>query len=723
MTMLNTVLKNTFEFSTKLRPVVQALVLGGVIAPLALHAQTQIVEGMVISATRSAQRSFDTPAAIESVDRDTIQNAGPQVNLSETLNRVPGLTILNRQNYAQDLQLSIRGFGARSAFGIRGIRILIDGIPATTPDGQGQGSSISLPSTERIEVLRGPLALMYGNSSGGVIQAFTREAPEQPEFDAQYYAGSFGMHRNDLQFASRIGEGLGAVGLVADYSTFDTNGYRDNSKTERKQFNGKLNFGPDEKTRVNLVFNQFDMPLAQDPLGLTATQLAANPQQAGNNAISRNIRKTVLQNQVGSSLTHALDADRSVTARFYFGTRDNLQYQVGIAPATPNGAWVGLNRDYYGLGLQYNAKTQIADTPVRWVTGYEFDRSREKRQGGAAALGEKTTTTRNEVNQAENSDLFVQATALVSEKISLIGGLRYSTVRLVSDDGFLSDGNGSGNTSFNAASPVLGVTYHASDAVNLYANYGKGFETPTLAEMAYNGAGTPAFNTALNASNSQHYELGAKWAPSARSRLDFTLFQINSTDEIVVASSSGGNSTFKNAPGTSRSGWELAGRTLLGPQWSATLSASMIDAQFSQTFTSASGATPVTVAAGNKIPGIPQSFLFAELLWSRQAQEAVKRTRSLSGLGTRAGVELVSAGRLYANDTNTATADGYTTLNLKASHGWALGKGNLTAYGRIDNVTDQRYVGSVIVNQASSQFYEPAPGINWTLGLRLMVPL
>ncbi len=717
--MQHKVLKSTFEFSSQLRPVVQALVLAGVIAPFALYAQTQALEGMVISATRSAQRSFDTPAAIESVDRDTIQNAGPQVNLSETLNRVPGLTILNRQNYAQDLQVSIRGFGARSAFGIRGIRILIDGIPATTPDGQGQGSSISLPSTERIEVLRGPLALMYGNSSGGVIQAFTREAPEKPEFDAQYYAGSFGMHRNDLQWAQRIG----GVGLVADYSTFDTNGYRDNSKTERKQFNGKLSFGPDEKTRVNLVFNQFDMPLAQDPLGLTAAQLATNPQQAGTNAISRNIRKTVLQNQVGSALTHTLDADRSLMARAYYGTRDNLQYQVGIAPATPNGAWVGLNRDYYGLGLQYNAKTEIAATPVRWVAGYEFDRSREKRQGGAAALGEKTSTTRDEINQAENSDLFVQATALASEKISLIGGLRYSTVRLVSDDNYLLDGNGSGNTSFNAASPVLGVTWHASDAVNLYANYGKGFETPTLAEMAYNGAGTPAFNTALNASSSQHYELGAKWAPSARSRLDFTLFQINSTDEIVVASSLGGNSTFKNAPGTSRSGWELAGHTLFGPHISGTLSASMIDAQFTQGFTSASGATPVTVAAGNKIPGIPQSFLFAEVLWSSQAMEAAKRTRSLSGLGTRAGVELVSAGRLYANDTNTAAADGYTTLNLKASHGWALGKGSLTAYGRIDNVSDQRYVGSVIVNQASSQFYEPAPGINWTLGLRLMMPL
>jgi outer membrane receptor protein involved in Fe transport len=189
--------------------------------------QAQTLDEVVISASRSEQRSFDAPAAVQGVARETIQAAGPQVNLSESLARVPGLTILDRQNYAQDLQVSIRGFGARSAFGIRGVRLLIDGIPATTPDGQGQGSSISLPSTERIEVLRGPLALMYGNSSGGVIQAFTREAPEQPEFDAQYYAGSFGMHRNDLQFASRIGEGLGAVGLVADYSTFDTNGYRD----------------------------------------------------------------------------------------------------------------------------------------------------------------------------------------------------------------------------------------------------------------------------------------------------------------------------------------------------------------------------------------------------------------------------------------------------------------------------------------------------------------
>lgn len=672
----------------------------------------QTLDEVVVTASRTGQRSFDAPAAIQLVDRATIENAGSQVNLSESLNRVPGLTILNRQNYAQDLQVSIRGFGARSAFGIRGIRLLIDGIPATTPDGQGQGSSISLTSTDRIEVLRGPLAQMYGNSSGGVIQAFTRDAPERPEFGAQYYVGANGMHRADVQYAGRIN----GYGLVADYSTFSTDGYRANSKTERKQFNGKLSFDVQQSTRVNVVVNQFDMPLAQDPLGLTAAQMAANPEQAGNNAVSRGVRKEVRQNQIGSALVHTIDTDRFVSARAYYGTRDNVQYQAGIPPATPTGAWVGLNRAYYGAGLQYNAQTRLGATPVTWVAGYEFDRSRETRKGGAAAVGVKTSTTRNEDNQAENSDFFAQATARVSDHVSVVGGLRYSTVRFSSDDHFLSDGNGSGATRFDAASPVLGLTYHASDSVNLYANYGKGFESPTLVEVAYRGAGVPAFNTSVNASSSRHYEAGAKWAPSPRSRLDFAVFQIDSTDEIVVASSTGGNSTFKNAPGTMRTGWELSGSTLLTPHVRATLAASMVNARFSQSFTSGAN----TVASGNKIPGIPQSFVFSEVLWSHLKLDSGKKA---SALGSQAGVEFTQAGRLFANDVNTASADGYATFNLKASHGWAVGSGSLTTYARIDNLTDQRYVGSVIVNQASSQFYEPAPGRNWTLGLRLVLPL
>ncbi len=672
----------------------------------AVPSWAQTLDDVVISASRAQQRSFDAPAAIESVDRETIQGAGPQVNLSESLNRVPGLTILNRQNYAQDLQVSIRGFGARSAFGIRGIRLLIDGIPATTPDGQGQGSSVSLTSAERIEVLRGPLALMYGNSAGGVIQAFTREAPDVPEFGLQYYTGSYEMRRSDWQYAGRIG----TVGLVADYSTFDTNGFRDHSTTERKQFNSKLSFGPDAHTRVNLVFNQFDMPLAQDPVGLTAAQLAQDATQAGTSAQSARLRKITSQSQAGTSLTHALDANQSVTARLYYGKRDNLQY----LPTN----WVGLNRDYYGAGLQYNAQARWGNRPVNWVAGYEYDYSKERRQSGGVSGGEKSgALTRNEDNSAQNSDAFVQSTVLAADRLSATAGLRASSVRITSEDFFLGNGNGSGDVSYSAANPVLGLTWHTLDTLNLYANYGRGFETPTLVEVAYTGTGAPNFNPNINAARSQHYELGAKWAPEARSRVDFTLYQITTTDEIVVAVSSGGSTAYKNAPGTRRTGWELAGRTLLSPNWRATLSASAIEAQFSETFVT----NNVTVKAGNRLPGIPQHFLFTELLWSAQALDNAGRK---PGLGTQAGAEVVSAGKLYANDSNSASAEGYNTLNLKASQGWPVaGKGSLTAYGRLDNVTDQRYVGSVIVNQAASQFYEPAPGFNWTLGVRLSVPL
>lgn len=688
--------------------------LGSVVCSAGLGAQT--LKDVVVSASRSEQRSFDAAAAVQVIDRDTIEGAGPQVNLSESLNRVPGLTILNRQNYAQDLQLSIRGFGARSAFGIRGIRLLIDGIPATTPDGQGQGSSVSLTSTDRMEVLRGPLALLYGNSSGGVIQAFTRDAPLEPEFGAQYYVGSFGMHRSDWQYAGKLGTdatGQGGVGLVANYSTFDIGGYRANSNTERKQFNGKASFDLGTSTKMNVVFNRFDMPLAQDPLGLTAAQLAANPEQAGTNAAARGVRKVVLQNQLGTSLVHRIDKDRSLTARVYYGNRENLQYQVGVAAtATALGAWVGLNRDYYGAGLQYNASSNVGGVPVNWAAGIELDTSSERRQGGAAASGQKTTTTRNEVNRAGNNDAFAQGTFLLSEKISLIAGLRYSQVNFNSQDEYLVDGNGSGSTSYTAANPVLGVTWHVNDVLNLYANMGKGFESPTLAEVAYNGAGVPAFNTAINAASSRHFEMGAKWAPSAQSRVDFTLYRIDTTDEIVVASNTGGNSTFKNAPGTSRNGFELSATNRFGENWRGTLSASAIDAQFSQTFTT----NAVTVVGGNKIPGIPQSSVFAELLWGTNLG-------SPRSSGTHAGLEWIQSGRLYANDTNTVSVDGFSTLAAKVNHVWKIGKNSLSTYLRIDNLLDERYVGSVIVNQAAAQFYESAPGRNWTLGFKLNVPL
>ncbi|MBJ7418799.1 MAG: TonB-dependent receptor [Rhodoferax sp.] len=675
-------------------------------------AYAQQLEEVVISASRAQMRSFDAPAAVQLIDRQAIEGGGPQINLSESLVRAPGLTILDRQNYAQDLQISIRGFGARSAFGVRGIRLLIDGIPATTPDGQGQSSSVSLTSTDRLEVLRGPLAQLYGNSSGGVIQAFTKDASKEPTVGYQYYLGSYGMRRADYQFSDTVG----GYGLVADYGTFSTSGYRANSAAERKQFNGKLSFAPNAQTKVNVVFNRFDMPLAQDPLGLTRAQLTGDPTQAGNNSIGKFTRKVVLQNQLGSSAQTAIDADNALTARAYYGTRENLQYQASTT-------WVGLNRTYYGTGLQYNGRTQWQGIPLELAAGYEFDKSSERRQGGESVQGEKksgspTPLTRDEDNEAQNNDFFVQATAHVSEQISIVGGIRRSNIAFNSSDKFLSDTkDGSGSASFSATSPVLGITWHANNNLNLYINYGKGFESPTLAEMAYSGTTAPValFNPLLNASSSQHYEIGAKWVPLRDARVDLAVYQIDSSDEIVTAASASGQTSFKNAPGTARTGWELAAASQLSEHLSARLSASSIDAKYSQTFKSST----TTIASGNKIPGIPDSSTFAEIVWTSEA--FTKKTKA--PLGSRVALEWQQAGRIFANDLNTESADGRNVFNVSLSQRWAWNQGLVTAYGRINNVSDVRYVGSVIVNQAASQFYEPAMPQNWMLGLSLSMPL
>jgi len=344
------------------------------------------------------------PASGRVVDGESIRNAGAQVNLSEALAQAPGVVAPNRNNYAQDVQISIRGFGSRSAFGLRGIRLITDGIPATTPDGQGQASTVSLTSAERIEVLTGPLAQLYGNSAGGVIQTFTREATDQPQLNVSTTFGSYGLRRNDVQFSGRTG----SVGIVADYSTFEIDGYRKNSAAERKQFNGVLTTQLQEDTRLKLVANMFDMPLAQDPLGLKMSELQPDPRRAGNNAELDRTRKSVQQQQLGAVLDHRFNNDLQMQWRLYSGTRTNLQYQARTMVASS--AWVGLERDFYGLGAQLKGKSSHwAQGPVDWVLGFDLDQSTERRQGGETVDGEKTgDLKRNELNKASNNDVYGQ---------------------------------------------------------------------------------------------------------------------------------------------------------------------------------------------------------------------------------------------------------------------------------------------------------------------------
>ena len=681
------------------RTAIAATLAGGAFAALA-QSVAPVTETVVISAERSRQSSFDTPASIGTVTREVIEAGGPQVNLSEVLNRVPGITVLNRQNYAQDLQLSIRGFGSRSTFGIRGVRLIVDGIPATMPDGQGQASNIALGSVQLIEVLRGPLAQLYGNAAGGVVQVVSGSDAPVPTTTLRTAVGRDGLVKWGLTFANNGPNDE----VLLDASHFRTDGYREHSRAERTQLNAKWEhrFGPG--SRVSLVVNSLDQPTSLDPLGLTRAQWEANPQQAVALAKTQDARKSVAQDQIGVVLEHALSAATTLSVRLYAGTR-TLDNALSIPPAaqtaaTASGGIVAFERGYSGLGLTLSHGIPLgASRGLRLTAGVEIDSMDEDRRGYLNNGGVQGALKRDEHNKVNNRDAFAQAAWEFDGGLSATAGVRTSRVKFNSVDHFIVAGNpdDSGGVNYSATSPVVGIAWRASPSLNLYANAGQGFETPTFTELAYRPLGT-GLNTDLRASRGRHAEVGAKWKPAPEHRIDAALFEIRTSDEIVVDTNSGGRSTFKNAGRTLRRGAELQYVGALGSDWRATLALTALRASFRDAFVSGSGATAVPIPAGNRLPGTPDRSAFAELAYAP--------VRAWGGFN--AAVEVVHVGRLFVNDVNDDSAPASTVVNLRAGLAQTVGEWTFTQLLRIDNATDRRYAGSVIVNEANRRFFEPA---------------
>jgi iron complex outermembrane receptor protein len=697
-------LRKSIRLNTPYMLIVSSALLG------ATAAGAQTLEEVKVQGGRIEQRQFDTPASVQVIDEATIRSSGAQINLSDTLGRVPGVVSLNRNNYAQDVQISIRGFGARAPFGLRGIRLITDGIPATIPDGQGQATTAALTSASRIEVLTGPLAQLYGNSSGGVIQTFTREAGATPEASTQIFAGSYGLTRTNIQASGRAG----AVGIVADYSNFGIEGYRVNSAAQRKQLNTVMTVDVREDTKARIILNSFDMPYAKDPLGLTADQYHADASQAGTNAVSTRTRKSVAQNQFGTVIDHQVDKDLSLMARVYFGDRQNLQYQA-------TSVWTGLNRNFYGTGLQAKGQKSFADgTGIDWVIGMDFDSAKELRRAGATANGEQTgADTRNELNKAMNRDFFAQLNWHFDEKWTFTTGARNSKVVLSSKDNFYTSAanDGSGEVTYKATSPVFGLTFHANDALNLYVNMGNGFETPTLAEAAYVSPTNETFNKSLLASKSHHQEAGLKWKPDSATQLDAAIFHIYTDNEITTAASVGGKTSFQNASKTNRDGFEFAFRKAIDPHWRTQLSFTWMTVTYEQKFRTSS--TSAYVNVGNALPAIPQRQLFANLTWT-QNEQSTKAGSFTPGM--ELAVDLLGRSKIFADDLNRYSASGYSMVNIRAQQKYKWGPVNTTTFVGVDNLFERKAVGSVIVNQASFQFYEPAMPLTALLGIQASLP-
>ncbi len=651
---------------------------------------TKVLSPVVVTATRTEQDSFDLPMAIDKVEKSSIQDAQLRVTLSESLARVPGVTAPNRSLLSSDPQISSRGFGSRSTFGTRGVRVYLDGIPISNPDGIGNPGNVDLGIVDSIEVMRGPFSALYGNSSGGVIQLFSEKAPETPQLKADYYNGSFNTHRSEVQ-ASGTQKG---VEYLLDYSDFNTNGFRAQSKSNKAQATAKLGVNIAEDTKLTSIINWFDQ-FAQDPGGLTASQVQQNPAQATINNVNNNARVYRGNKQVGFNLEKRVNSDNTINFITYAGERYTYSY---IATGTSTWRNSRIDRTFYGAEARWTNSGKLLDRPYSLTAGLTTGQMDDERKD----ISNANVTSRNELQKANNVDQYLQGMWSAADRWDLHAGVRHVRVTQSVKDYIPTPTDGSGKVTYDKTTPVAGVVFKATPTLNFYANVGRGFETPAMIEVSFSDTSGNGPNLGLKPSTNTSIEFGSKWIASDSTRVNLALFDISTENELVVSTSNSTYTVYGNAAKTKRQGAELSVDNRFTRDLSGFLAYSFIDATFDQTYT----ANGNTIYKGNVIPGTYRQQVYGELAWRNQP------------IGFQTAVEARYNSKVYATDTNTISNAGYTIINLRASLQQTFGKWKVTEYARIENLFDKAYVGAVRVNDTNQRYYEPSPGRNYMVGIK-----
>ncbi|MDF7755898.1 TonB-dependent receptor, partial [Klebsiella pneumoniae] len=623
--------------------------LPALLLPLIAAAQAADEQTMVVTAAPTTVSELDTPAAVSVVNGDEMRQAAPRVNLSESLGAVPGLQVQNRQNYAQDLQLSIRGFGSRSTYGVRGLRIYVDGIPATMPDGQGQTSNIDIGSVDTIEVLRGPFSALYGNSSGGVINVTSQTGTQPPTVEASSYYGSFGTWHYGMKATGAVGDGshAGDVDYTVSTNRFTTHGYRDHSGARKNLANARLGVRINDVSKLTLLLNSVDIK-ANDAGGLTADEWRDNPRQSPRGD-QYNTRKNTRQTQAGLRYERQLSAQDDLSVMMYAGERETTQFQS--IPRAPQlkpshaGGVIDLTRHYQGIDTRLTHRGELL-VPVTLTAGLDYENMSERRKGyenfvmvnGAPQYGEQGALRRNERNLMWNVDPYLQTQWQLTDKLSLDAGVRYSSVWFDSNDYYITPGNGddSGDASYHKWLPAGSLKYALTDAWNVYLSAGRGFETPTINELSYRSDNQSGLNFGLKPSTNDTVEIGSK-TRIGNGLFTAALFQTNTDNEIVVDSSSGGRTSYKNAGKTRRQGMELGLDQQFGESWRLKAAWTWLDATYRTNVCDDASCN------GNRIPGIARNMGYASFGYQPEQ-------------GWYAGSDIRYMSDIMANDENTAKA-------------------------------------------------------------------
>ena len=762
----------------------------------------------VVTATRVETNSFDLPVSIDVVGSESIHNGQAEMNLSESLIRVPGLTAQNRTQMAQDPEIATRGFGARSAFGVRGVRIIYDGIPLSMPDGIGQPGNVDLSTVKAIEVMRGPFSSLYGSSSGGIIQLISKDISKTPQIDFGFMAGSYGTTK----------ETIGASGTLKDFEysisadRFDTDGYRDHSSSWKEQQTAKIKFNISDSTKLTVLANHFKSQ-AEDPLGLALNdgidqrkfnpyrysttsgkgtlQTAqtdyssnnkyysafSNPTAAPDAAYLSNTRVARSNTQVGFKVDHLINETNAIKIIAGVGHRDNLQYLAlpltyGYADQSASaqvwddtklyyksfsniyasktdavsavdrskGRASSISRDYWNTEFSWTNLGELFSKKYSLTAGLAYGSMKDVRQDVNASGGQMMLTdtspysnpsgstltsfgqtlnnyqvnmNRDETDTAYNLDQFIQGKLSLKDSIDIHAGARHTYVSMdfkskipVSTDPSV---NMNGSKSFERTTPVVGAIWKVNQTFNVYANYGEGFETPTLIEMAYNNASTATGpNLNLKPSWSNNYEIGTKAYIFKNTSINAAIFKVQTKDEIIVSSNST-YSVYGNAPLTKREGLELSLDSQLPLNIGLYAAYTYLDAKFNANYTSgvggASSSGGGSVNTGNKIPGTYKQQLYGEFSWS------------YPNLGFKTAIEGRLNSKVYIDDINSAAAPGYGILNMRAGFEQKMTNWKFSEYLRVENLLDKSYIGAVRVNDNNFRNFEPASDRNYLVGV------
>lgn len=654
---------------------------------------------------------FELPASTTVVELDT--SAAPSPNIGAALVGVPGLLARERQNPAQDTQLSIRGFGARSTFGVRGVRLYVDGVPATAPDGQGQLSHFALFGADRAEVLRGPFSALYGNSSGGVVQLFSADGGI-PGARLQAVVGG----DDSRQLAARLTGGGDSTGYAATLVRSETDGFRRHSAARRDSANLKWRVDFGERGTLTLVANRFDAPDAQDPLGLTRAEARVDPRAAAAAALLYDTRKSVLQQQVGAIADIALADGHGLRAVAYAGRREVEQFLSvpRAAQSSPSsaGGVVDLGGDYDGGDLRWLWAGELGGRAFDMAAGIAIDTQRQRRRGYENFLGDtlgvRGALRRDENNVARNIDAYLQGSWQLAPRWSLQAGARRSAVRYESDDRFVTAINpdDSGRADYAQTTPVAGLVFAPQRDSRVHLALGRGFETPTFNELSYRADTAPGLAFDLRPARSRNTELGYRWRGAGEARFEAALFRADTDDELGVARNVGGRASYRNVGRARREGLEFAAVVPLQTHWQWQFAYTRLAARFRDAFAlcTASGCTTpdALVAAGARIPGTARDQLASRFVWNDHDWTAA--------------AQLVAVSAVTVDDRGTQRAPGYGLVNLELGRRWRLRSGALSGALRVDNLFDRRYIGSVIVNESNGRYYEPGADRTASVSLR-----